>query len=83
MSYRNTPQADLHMLVAEKLQRSFAVERELPEDGLAAHGDEGDDLIMTLARRIVSGDEDETDTVEEVLAQAREAEATAEELPGG
>ena len=35
--------------------------------------------MMALARKIVSGDEDETETVEDVFAQARDAEATAEE----
>ena len=79
MSYRNTLQADALKLVAKKLQSSLAVEGELPEDGLAAYGDEGDDLMMALARKIVSGDENEADTVEEVFAQARNAEATAEE----
>ena len=82
MSYRNTLQADALKLVAKKLQSSLAVEGELPEDGLAAYGDDGDDLMMALARKIVSGDEEETDgeTMEEVFAQARDAEATAEEL---
>ena len=79
MSYRNTLQADALKLVAKKLQSSLAVEGELPEDGLAAYGDEGDDLMMALARRIVSGEEDQTETLEEVFAQARDAEATAEE----
>ena len=80
MSYRNTLQADALKLVAKKLQSSLAVEGELPEDGLAAYGDEGDDLMMALARKIVSGDENEAESVEEVFAQARNAEATAEEL---
>ena len=80
MAYRNTLQADALKLVAKKLQSSLAVEGELPEDGLAAYGDDGDDLMMALARRIVSGDEeDEAETVEAVFAQARDAEATAEE----
>ena len=81
MAYRNTLQADALKLVAKKLQSSLAVEGELPEDGLAAYGDDGDDLMMALARRIVSGDEeeDEAETVESVFAQARDAEATAEE----
>ena len=83
MAYRNTLQADALKLVAKKLQSSLAVEGELPEDGLAAYGDDGDDgddLMMALARKIVSGeDEDETETVEAVFAQARDAEATAEE----
>ena len=80
MSYKNTLQADALKLVAKKLQSSLAVEGELPEDGLAAYGDDGDDLMMALARKIVSGDEDEAETVEEVFAQARDVEATAEEL---
>ena len=66
MSYRNTLQADALKLVAKKLQSSLAVEGELPEDGLAAYGDDGDDLMMALARKIVSGneEEDEAETVE-------------------
>ena len=80
MSYRNTPQADALKLVAKKMQSSLAVEGELPEDGLAAYGDDGDDMMMALARKIVSGDEEEdAETMEEVFAQARDAEATAEE----
>ena len=82
MSYRNTLQADALKLVAKKLQSSLAVEGELPEDGLAAYCDDGDDLMMALARKIVSGDEEDADaeSVEEVFAQARNAETTAEEL---
>ena len=80
MSYRNTLQADALKLVAKKLQSSLAVEGELPEDGLAAYGDDGDDMMMALARKIVSGEEDEAETVEAVFAQARDAEATAEEM---
>ena len=80
MSYKNTLQADALRLVAKKLQSSLAVEGELPEDGLAAYGDDGDDVMMALARKIVSGEEDEAETVEAVFAQARDAEATAEEL---
>ena len=80
MSYKNTLQADALKLVAKKLQSSLAVEGELPEDGLAAFGDDGDDMMMALARKIVSGDEEEdAETMEEVFAQARDAEATAEE----
>ena len=84
MSYRNTLQADALKLVAKKLQSSLAVEGELPEDGLAAYGDDGDgdddDLMMALARKIVSGEEEDAETVETVFAQARDAEASAEEL---
>ena len=81
MAYRNTLQADALKLVAKKMQSSLAVEGELPEDGLAAYGDDGDDMMMALARKIVSGEEeDEAETVEQVLAAARDAESEAEEL---
>ena len=78
LAYRNSLQADALKLVAKKLQSSLAVEGELPEDGLAAFGDDGDDLMLALARRIVSGEED-TESVEAVFAQARDAEAASEE----
>ena len=82
MAYRNTLQADALKLVAKKLQSSLAVEGELPEDGLAAFGDDGDDLMLALARQIVNGDETEgdSDSVEDVFAQAQDAEASAEEF---
>ena len=47
--------------------------------GLAAYGDDGDDLMLALARKIVNGDEDEAETVEAVFAAARDAETEAEE----
>ena len=83
MSYRNTLQADALKLVAQKLQSSLAVEGELPEEGLAAYGRSGDDLMLALARKIVNGaQEEETDeeSVREAFAQARSAEAEGEEL---
>ena len=43
MAYRGTLQADALKLVAKKLWSSLAVDRELPEDGLAAYGDDGDE----------------------------------------
>ncbi len=79
MAYRNTLQADALKLVAKKLQSSLAVEGELPEDGLAAYGDEGDDLMLALARKIVAGEED-GDSVESVFAQAQQVAAEAEAL---
>ncbi len=81
MSYKNTLQADALKLVARKLQSSLAVEGELPEDGLAAFGDDGDDLMMALARKIVSGEEgEEAEMIEEVFGKAGDAERAAEEL---
>ena len=77
IAYQNSLQGDALKLVAKKLQSPQAVEGELPEDGLAAYG--YDDLMMALARQIVSGEEDE-ESVESVFAQARDAEAVSEEL---
>ena len=55
------------------------MEGELPEEGLAAYGDDGDDLLLALARQIVSGETDETaEPVEAVFAQAQAAAADAE-----
>ena len=65
--------------MAKKLQSSLAVEGELPEDGLAAYGDDGDDLMLALARKIVAGEED-ADSVESVFAQAQQVAAEAEAL---
>ena len=80
MAYRNTLQADALKLVAQKLQSSLAVEGELPEDGLAAYGDDGDDLMLALARKIVASDEDGEGSVESVFEQARQVAAEAEAL---
>ncbi len=79
MAYRNTLQADALKLVAQKLQSSLAVEGELPEDGLAAYGDDGDDLMLALARKIVAGEEG-VGSVESVFEQARQVAADAEAL---
>ena len=76
MAYRNTLQADALQLMAKKLQSSLAVEGELPEDGLAAYGD---DLMLALARKIVA-DEEDADSVESVFAQAQRVAADAEAL---
>ena len=82
MAYRGTLQADALKLAAQKLQSSLAVEGELPEDGLAAYGDDGDDIMLALARKIVNGEEEEEEegeSVEEAFAQARDAEAISED----
>ena len=69
MAYRNTLKADALKLVAKQLQSSLAGEGQLPEDGLAAYGHDGDDLMLALARKIVAGEED-ADSVESVFALA-------------
>ena len=79
MAYRLTIQAQALKLVAKKLQSSLAVEGELPENGLAVHGDDGDDLLLALARQIVNN-ETADESVTQLLAEARAAEDEAEEL---
>ena len=51
MVYEKTIQTEALKLVAKKMQSSLAVEGELPEEGLIAFGDDGQDLIMTLPDR--------------------------------
>ncbi len=80
MAYRNTLQADALKLVAQKLQSSLAVEGELPDDGLAAYGDNGDDLMLALARKLVAGEEEDSESVEDIFAQAQQVAADAESL---
>ena len=58
IAYRNSLQADALKLVAKKLQSS-----------LAAYGD---DLMLALARKIVSGEEDDAQMVESVFGQVRD-----------
>ena len=79
MAYRNTLQADALKLVAKKLQGSRAVEGELPEDGLAADGDTGDDLMMALARKLIAGETDD-EPVEDIFQQAQQVAAEADQL---
>ena len=68
--------------MAMRLQSSLAVEGELSEDGLAAYGGDGDDLMMALACKAVIGDgADEAETREEVFAQGRRGQRAG--VPGG
>ena len=57
----------------------LAVEGDLPEDGLAAYGDTDDDLMMALARKLVSGETDDAE-VEDIFRQAQQVAARAEDL---
>ena len=75
MVYEKTIQTEALRLVAKKMQSSLAVEGELPEEGLIAFGDDGQDLIMTLARQIVNETEFQSgDSLDNIFARAREAE---------
>ncbi len=67
-AYLNSPQSDGLKLVPKEIQSSPAVEGELPEDGLAAYGD---DLMLAPARKIMSGaEEDDAKTQQSQFARA-------------
>ena len=68
LAYQQTMQAEALKLVAKKLTSSLAVEGELTEDGLASYGDDGDDLMLSLAHQIVDDiDDQQDDPVEEIF----------------
>ena len=73
-------QGDALNLVA---QRAPALARGLrassPEDGLSDHGDDGYDVMLALARKIVAG-EDDVGSVESVFVQAQQIAAEVEAL---
>lgn len=70
-AYRATLQAQALQLTAKKLQASLAVEGELVEEGLAAHGTDGDDLLLTLARSLTAQDEVSEESLEGLFAEVR------------
>ena len=53
----------------------------MPEDRLAAYRDDWDDLMLALAMKIVSGEKDNAETVEAVLARAGDAKADGDRYP--
>ena len=80
MVYEGTIQTDALKLVAKKMQSSLAVEGELPEEGLTTFGDDGQDLIMTLAKQIVNDDGFQAGgSLENIFTKAREAEQESEQ----
>ncbi|MGE5594648.1 MAG: helicase-related protein, partial [Hyphomicrobiales bacterium] len=86
LAYRGTLQTQALTLVAKKLQASLAVEGELTEDGLASFGDDGEDLLLALARTLTEQVEANDESLEGLFAAARDASQTldaslAEDLP--
>jgi hypothetical protein len=83
LTYAGTLQAEALGLVAAKTRASLAVEGELPEEGLAALGDDGGDVYLALARRLVeSGDgaNGHAHSLEALFAEARRSEDEGDEL---
>ena len=61
----------------ESAKFTLSVEGEPPVDRLVAYVNDGDDLIISLARKIVSRKEEDAEAVEEILTQAKYASAEA------
>ena len=81
MAARGTMQHTALELVGQKMKSSLMVEGEMPEDALAQHAaEQEDDLMMALARRIISGAPMPDDTIEELFRQARDRQQDEEEM---
>ena len=83
LTYAGTLQAEALGLVAAKTRASLAVEGELPEEGLAALGEDGGDVYLALARRLAESGEGangHSHSLEALFADARRTEEEADEL---
>ncbi len=77
-AYSGTLQAQALALVAKKLKSSLVVEGELVEEGLATHGDQGDDMLLSLARSLTDRNETNAGSLEALFAGVRELEGEIE-----
>lgn len=77
-AYSGTLQAQALALVAKKLKSSLVVEGELVEEGLATHGDEGDDMLLSLARSLTDRSETNAGSLEALFAGVRAAAGEVE-----
>jgi len=73
LAYRGTLQAQALTLVAKKLKASLAVEGELGDDGLSTFGDDGEDLLMALARSLTERVESSDESLEGLFADVRDS----------
>ncbi len=78
--YEGTLQAEALALVAAKMRSALMVEGELPEDGLAALEGDGQDVFLSLARRLTNQAPTDGQSLEALFAQTRSAEAEAEDF---
>ncbi len=78
-AYRGTLQAQALQLTAKKLQASLAVEGDLDDEGLAAHGAGGDDLLLTLARSLSAQDDVSEESLEGLFREVQLVAGAAEE----
>ena len=78
LAYRATLQAQALTLVAKKLKASLAVEGDLGDDGLSTFGDDGEDLLMALARSLTEQVGANDESLEGLFAEFREASQSLE-----
>jgi hypothetical protein len=72
-AYEGTLQADGLALNAAKLRAAVLLDGDLPEDGLAALEDDGEDALLALARRLTQEESADTASLEALFAQAQQA----------
>src|SRR5690606_7698838 len=77
-AYRATLQAQALSLVAKKLQASLAIEGDLVDEGLAAHGSGDEDFLLTLARSLTERAEESEESLEGLFAEVQRVAAGAE-----
>ncbi len=73
LAYRGTLQAQALSLVAKKLKASLAIEGELGDEGLSTFGDDGEDLLMALARSLTERVESSDESLESLFAATPES----------
>ncbi|MCC7363541.1 MAG: ATP-dependent helicase [Dehalococcoidia bacterium] len=83
LAYRGTLQAQALGLVARKLKASLAVEGELSDDGLSNFGDDGEDLLMALARSLTEQVAASDESLEGLFAGIRESDRRREVVLDG
>ena len=77
-AYRATLQAQALTLVAKKLQASLAIEGDLVDEGLAAHGSADQDLLLTPARSLTERAEENEESLEGLCAEVQRVATDAE-----
>jgi len=81
--YEGTMQAEALSLVGRKLRAALLVEGELPQEGLATQELDDGDLMLTLAKRLATGERADSQALEALFAESRALEARAGESLDG
>jgi hypothetical protein len=79
-AYEGTVQAEALALMAAKLRAAVLLDGDLPEEGLAALDDDGEDVFLALARRLTEDSTADAASLEALFAQAQQSAADADEL---